>query len=87
MRHRKVVAERKAKEDAVDAAFARYLADELSNSEEQEKKKDQARREKGIEMNGFLTASDIKYAFLTFLSLSAIRYGNELRETMRKNRT
>ncbi|OAD56553.1 hypothetical protein WN48_03240 [Eufriesea mexicana] len=45
-RNQKAVAERKAKEDAIDAAFAKYLADERRKEEEKEKLKEQARREK-----------------------------------------
>lgn len=42
------MAERKAKENAIDAAFAKYLADERKKQEEKEGEKEQARREKGM---------------------------------------
>ncbi|XP_053975608.1 trichohyalin-like [Hylaeus volcanicus] len=61
-RHQKAAAERKAKEDAIDAAFGRYLAEERRKLEEKEKRREQVRREKSM------------------------RYGNELREIIRKNR-
>lgn len=41
------MAERKAKDDAIDAAFARYLAEEHKKMETEETKKEQKRREAG----------------------------------------
>ncbi|XP_076302848.1 uncharacterized protein LOC143221252 [Lasioglossum baleicum] len=48
-RSQKIVAERKAKEDAIDAAFARYMANERKKEEENERLKEQARREKVVQ--------------------------------------
>ncbi|XP_050483252.1 meiosis-specific nuclear structural protein 1-like [Bombus huntii] len=45
----RAVAERKAKENAIDAAFAKYLADERKKQEEKEGQKEQARREKVVQ--------------------------------------
>ncbi|KOX72335.1 hypothetical protein WN51_01433 [Melipona quadrifasciata] len=45
-RTQKAVAERKAKEHAIDAAFTKYLADEQKKQEEKERLKEQTRREK-----------------------------------------
>ena len=45
------VAERKAKERAIDAAFTKYLADEQKKQEEKERLKERTRREKGTYMS------------------------------------
>lgn len=42
------MAERKAKEYAIDAAFTKYLADEQKKQEEKERLKERTRREKSI---------------------------------------
>ncbi|XP_076376800.1 uncharacterized protein LOC117223033 [Megalopta genalis] len=62
MRQRRFAAEKKAKDDAIDAAFARYLAEERKKLETAEKKKEEKRREE------------------------VMQYGNELRETIARNR-
>ncbi|XP_078032780.1 uncharacterized protein LOC144467735 [Augochlora pura] len=62
VRQRRFAAEKKAKDDAVDAAFARYLAEERKKLETAEKEKEEKRREE------------------------VMRYGNELRETIARNR-
>lgn len=43
-----MVAERKAKEIAIDVAFANYLIEERKKREAKEREKEQMRREKGI---------------------------------------
>lgn len=45
------MAERKAKECAIDAAFTKYLADEQKKQEEKERLKERTRREKGMNMS------------------------------------
>lgn len=45
------MAERKAKEYAIDAAFTKYLADEQKKQEEKERLKEQTRRERGMYMS------------------------------------
>ncbi|XP_076651167.1 uncharacterized protein LOC143358134 [Halictus rubicundus] len=62
VRHRRAAAERKAKDDAIDAAFARYLVEERKKLEIAEREKEEKHREE------------------------MLRYGNELRETITKNR-
>ncbi|XP_076295171.1 uncharacterized protein LOC143216203 [Lasioglossum baleicum] len=62
VRSRVIAAERKAKDDAIDAAFARYLVEERRKLEIEERKKEEKRREE------------------------ILKYGNELRETITKNR-
>lgn len=42
------MAERKAKEIAIDVAFANYLIEERKKQEAKEREKEQMRREKGV---------------------------------------
>ncbi|XP_076241873.1 uncharacterized protein LOC143183931 [Calliopsis andreniformis] len=66
VRHQKVIAEKKAKEDAIDAAFAQYLAEEQRNVDEKEKRKEQARREKmmqyGMELRETIRRNQMQYS-------------------------
>nr|XP_034179529.1 vicilin-like seed storage protein At2g18540 [Osmia lignaria] len=48
-KHQKAVAEKKAKESEIDAAFAKYLAEERRNQNEKKRQEEQARREKNIQ--------------------------------------
>ncbi|CAL7938364.1 unnamed protein product [Xylocopa violacea] len=48
-RNQRAMAEKKAKENAIDTAFAKYLADEQRKQEEKERQKEEMRREKAFQ--------------------------------------
>ncbi|XP_076758709.1 uncharacterized protein LOC143428023 [Xylocopa sonorina] len=48
-RNQRAMAERKAKENAIDAAFAKYLADEQRKQQEKERQKEETRRERVLQ--------------------------------------
>ncbi|KZC05933.1 hypothetical protein WN55_06108 [Dufourea novaeangliae] len=65
-RHEKAAAERQAKDDAIDAAFIRYLVEQRRKMEEADRKKEQERREKmeqfGNELKETITRNSMQHS-------------------------
>ncbi|XP_076229250.1 uncharacterized protein LOC116431483 [Nomia melanderi] len=64
-RHQKAAAERKAKDDAIDAAFARYLAEEHRKMEAEATEKEQRRREAGSVMMRRVWRNNVSKIFVS----------------------
>lgn len=84
------MAERKAKEIAIDVAFANYLIEERKKQEAKEREKEQMRREKGVILRNIFYRihkrfSNASYFIINIFPL-VLRYGNDLRKMIEETK-
>lgn len=85
------MAERKAKEIAIDVAFANYLIEERKKQEEKEREKQEIRREKSTFPYHIKNTTTFNYETNQCLSLIinifllVLRYGNDLRKMIEES--